>query len=373
MAYDFEGSIAQQYITFAVSEIVSVTPGENYYKVLLFIGHVESTDSLVAQLATGDILEVTFSNYTSLTKGALLGYLTDFYANNSSTHIFIAAYDDALVTPGTFVVGAVTALTEQFNKYRQRAFFKMMTLHDNIPANSALATLCKGDLLMSQCWISANDAQMLVDGSTTSMAGVCKLAGSDPVIVYHPDATRDPALVQLGLSLGFLNSTGTPVGNSMDYLACSNITPSGTSGANPTALQVTALSNANSGFFLTVGDGTGRVANKGGKTVGGSIAAAQWIVQYVDYVCAVLAANYLVQPNRFKNNTTYQTILAMLQAELMRFVNIGRLSGLKITAPAFSKLPASSGDQIIIPDAWEAYYNDNVRSVQVQGTLYITQ
>lgn len=373
MANDFQGSIAQQFITFSTNVVTNVVPGENFYKVMLFMGDAEANASLVTAPSVGDIIELNASNYATLTKGPLLGYLGGFYSHNSITTVYVVIYDDALVTTGNFPAGAVTALTTQFNAYKDRAYFKLMTLHDNIPANSALAGLCKTDTLLSQCWISANDAQMIVDGSTTSMAGVCKLAGQDPVIVYHPDATEDPALVQLGLSLAVLNGTGTPVGNSMDYLATDAITPSGTAGANPTASMVTALTNANAGFFLTVGDGTGQVANKGGKTNLGNIAGAQWITQYINYVSAVKTANYLVQLNRFKTNATYQGILGIVQSYLSGFEQIGRLSDVKITAPAFNKLPASDGDTITVPNAWEAYYNDNVRKVVIQGTLYITQ
>ena len=373
MANDFQGSIAQQYITFSVNVITNVVPGENFYKVMLFMGDTEANASLVTAPAVGDIIEIGPSNYATLTKGVLLGYLSAFYAHNAISTVYVVIYDDALVTTGTFVAGAVTALTTQFNLFKDRAYFKLMTLHDNIPANSALATLCKTDALLSQCWISANDAQMIVDGSTTSMSGVCKLAGSDPAVVYHPDVAKDPALTQLGLTLGALNDSGTPVGNSMDYLATDSITPSGTAGANPPATSVTALTNAYAGFFLTVGDGTGQVANKGGKTVLGNLAGAQWITQYINYVSAVKTANYLVQLNKFKNNSTYQGILAIVQSYLSVFENIGRLSDAKITAPAFNKLPVSDGDTITVPNAWEAYYNDNVRKVQIQGTLYISQ
>lgn len=373
MAFDFQGSIAQQYITFSVNVVNQVVPGENYYKVMLFMGNSEVTASFVGTPAVGSITTITPSTYSTLTKGPLLVYLTDFYAKNTLSTLYVVIYDDSLVGVGTFPAGAVTALTTQFNAYKDRAYFKLLTLHNNIPGNSALATLCKNDVLLSQCWISANDAQMLVDGSTTSMSGVCKLAGSDPVVIYHPDTARDPALAQLGLTLSALNSSGTPVGNSMDYLATAYMTASGTAGANPTALNVTALTNANAGFFLTVGDGTGQVANKGGKTVLGNLAGAQWMTQYINYVCGVYTANYLVQQNRFKNNSTYQGILGFVQAQLNIFTEVGRLSDAKITAPAFNKLPAAAGDTITVPNAWVGYYNDNVRKVQIQGTLYITQ
>jgi hypothetical protein len=374
MADDFKGSIAQLYITFSTAVVTTVVPGENYYKVMLFAGHVEGAAYFVGtEPAVGVVTELTASTYAALTEGALNTWLSQFFADNVMSTVLVVTYDDSTVTSGAFPAGAVTALTTQFTAYSQRAYFKMMTLHDNIPANSALATLCAADTLLSQCWIDANDAQMLVENSTTSMYGVCHLAGSDPVIIYHPGTTYSPCLTQLGLTLSRLNTTGTPVGNSLDYLSTDAMTASGTAGANLLAADITILNGINSGFVLTVGDTTGAVAVKGGKTIKGNLAGAQWLVSYIDYVCAVKTANYLTQFNKFKNNETYQGILALLTATLKPFEEMGRLSDLAITAPAFSKLPAAVGDMITVPDAWEAYYNDNVRKTQIQGTLYITQ
>lgn len=373
MANDFIGSIAQNYISFSAVISESTVPGDNYYKVMLFIGAAESAANLTVPLTTGSTITLTKASYLTDTIGPLLVKMTDFYANNSVTEVIVVAFDDSTVTTGTFGGAAVTALTTQFNLHHAKAFFKLMTLSNNIPANSALATLCFADTLLSQCWIGANDAQMIVPGSTTSMYGVCHLAGSDPVIVYHPDATQNGALVQLGLSLAVLNSTGTPVGNSMDYLATDAITPSGTAGANPSSTVISTLDGINSGFFLTIGNGTGKVANKGGKTILGNLAGAGWVTQYINYVCSVQTAEYLTQYNKFKNNSTYQAILSFVRYQLSAFSDTGRLSEAKITAPSYSNLPPAAGDTITVPDAWEAYYNDNVRKVNIQGTLYISQ
>ena len=372
MVYDFQGSIAQLFIKFAATISVSAVPGENYYKVMLFVGHAEASAYFSVVPALGSITTLTSATYNASTIGPLNGYLDEFYASNVLTTVFVVIYDDALVTTSTFPAEAVTALTTQFNLYHDRAYFKLMSLHNNIPANSALATLCLGDQLLSQCWIDANDAQMLVGSSTTSMYGVCNLAGSDPVLCYHPDVTKSPALTQLGLSLGLLNDTGTPVGNTLDYRSTLNITASGTAGANLAAADMTTLEGINTGFYLTVGDTTGAVALHGGLTIKGNDAAAQWLVQYVDYCAAVSTAEMLTQPNQYKNNETYQKILLILRTLLYSFSNIGRLSGVAITAPTYSNLPPANGDVITVPNAWQATFNSNVRSVNVQGTLYIT-
>ena len=78
------------------------------------------------------------------------------------------------------------------------------------------------------------------------------------------------------------------------------------------------------------------------------------------------------QMNKFRNNQTYQAILLILTDQVAPFLQFGRLDGFRITAPPFNQLPPS-GDEITVPNAWEATYVDEVRSVTVYGTLYITQ
>ena len=105
-------------------------------------------------------------------------------------------------------------------------------------------------------------------------------------------------------------------------------------------------------------------------------AAAVWFQNYIDYSAQVDTAVYITQLGgaSFKNNTTYQAILAILKSTLYPFQNpLGRLTNLQITAPTFAKLPASSGSSITIPNAWVATWNDSVRNVTVQGTLVIGQ
>jgi hypothetical protein len=372
MANDFLGSIAQLFITYATNYVVSTVPGDNYYNVLLFMGHGEAAANLSTVPAIGATALIRASTLSSMAIGPLLGYLTEFFTENTSTGVEVVIYDDALVTAGTFPAGAVTALTTQFNLYKAHGYFKMMTLHDNIVANVALATLCDTDVLLSKCWIDANDAQMLVGGSTTSMYGVAHTASVAPVMLYHPDATKSPCLTQIGKSLGVLNESGTPVGNSLDFLASSVMTPSGTAGAPLGSTDRATLEGHHVGYYLPVGDGTGRTACYGGSDIEGNLAAALWITAYIEYVSAVKTATYLTQLNMFKNNETYQGILQILKVILSLFAANGRLSNVVITAPPFANLPAAVGDMITIPNAWSATYNDNLRSVTVQGTLYIS-
>ena len=134
------------------------------------------------------------------------------------------------------------------------------------------------------------------------------------------------------------------------------------------------MKNLNVGYFKTVGNGTGQVALVGGVSLLGKVVAAQWLVQYNDYYCEIKVAELITKMNAFKNRATYNLILTILSVQLNRFADIvgtGRLTDLLITAPVFSKLPPAAGDTIVIPNAWRATYVDNVREVQVQGTLTI--
>lgn len=373
MADDFGGSIAQLFINYATNYVPSVVPGQNFYQVMLFCGNTESTANFVGgEQAVGTKITVTPSAASSILAGALLGYASNFFAHNTGTSLIIVIYDDSTVTSGTFGSAAVTALTAQYNAYKNLAYFKLMTLHDNIHAQVALAMLCEADKLLSKCWIDGNDAQLIVIGSTTSVYALCKAAATNPVIIYHPDATKSPCLTQIGLSLGTLNESGTSVGNSLDYIASDVLVPSGVSGASLSATIMAILKAINVGFYLFVGNGSGRTAVYGGKDIGGTLAAASWIENYIDYVSAVQTAVLITSGSNFRNSSSYACILQILRSNLNLFVPGGRLSNVVISAPAYANLPPSEGDMITIPDAWSAEFNDNLRKVDVQGTLYIS-
>ena len=375
MANDFNGSIAQNYITFATTVTSTTVAGANYQNVMLFVGSGEAASggyfTASGVQPVGTLLSFNASTYGSAMGGQLLTDMTNFFAGTTLPTVYVSIYDDAATAGGTvFPAATVSGLSTQFNANHTLAYFKHMTMNLGA-AHSALATLCSSDTLLSQCWIDTSDANVLSPSDTTSVRYLCAQAGSDPVIVYHATTTIDGALVQLGLTLGFLNTTGTSVGNNMDYLATSQIITSGGSSGPLSATNMTILSNLNVGFYLYLGDTSGRVALRGGKTLKGNLPAAQWLVNYVDYMCQVESAQYLTQFNHFKNNDTYQGILTILRTVLSPFADFGRLSYVKITAPTFANLPPTNGQSITIPNAWQATFNDNVRNVVVNGSLYI--
>jgi hypothetical protein len=254
-----------------------------------------------------------------------------------------------------------------------------------IPAGATIITFTSSTALVMSTNASAN-------GSAVPLTLTFDI---DVPIVYHPSTTQNGALVQLGATLAQLNNTGTYVGNKLDWVAISGWTASGTAGANLTAVQAANCVTLGVAFFSTLGNGTGNVALEGGasglgwSTPLGANLGANWIKNYIDTVAAINTTTYLTSSAQlgFKNNLTYQVILTILQAQLTLFAGILRLGaptvlpngqvppssaqGPIITAPPFSQLPPASGRAIIVPNAWAAQYLDNVRSVNIYGTLTI--
>jgi hypothetical protein len=189
----------------------------------------------------------------------------------------------------------------------------------------------------------------------------------------HQDATRNGALYSLGLAMGTYNGSGTCVGNSMDMVKSSLITSSGPEGTNLAKGIRDALKALNIQTFKPVGDNTGNVAAKGAETLEGDTVQATWILAYITYMTKVSVAQLITVPNFLKNAANYGKILRTLSGYLSKFgeSGSGRLRNIQNLAPAFGALPQSKQDVIIIPDAWTATYVDQVREVQITGTLYI--
>jgi len=378
---DYQGSIAQENVSFSTSIELETVPGDNYYKLMILLGVSQSSESLVTPVTVETLLEFTPSSFAALTKGLLKDWLTAFFANAGNTKVYVLAFVDQALD-----VWDETGLISAMAKYESLAYWKGMLYYldtgtidltkQGYVAYEALAELQKiNSSLTGPVLVNEYDILALTTPAVT-ISGKLKLATLDAFSVYHPEAlSAAPVYVQLGLTLGFLNASGTPIGNSMDYVATNSILASGVAGDNLTPTQQTILKNANIGYFKTVGNGTGYVALVGGVSLLGNVLAADWIVEYNDYYNATKVAELITKVNTFKNKQTYSVILSIMSVQLERFADangMGRLTDLRITAPVFAKLPAAAGDTIIIPNAWTARYVDNVREVQVQGTLVIS-
>jgi len=377
---DYQGSIAQENVSFSTSVALETIPGDNYYKLMIFLGIAQAGESLITVPTVETLYEFTPSSFAAATKGLLKDWLTAFFANAGNTKVYVVAFVDEVGS-----VWSEAGLISAMAKYESLAYWKAMLYYldstgidltkQYYTAYEALAELQKlNPSLTGPILVNEYDVLALTTPAST-ISGQLKAAGLDAFSVYHASAlTKAPALVQLGITLGFLNVSGTPVGNSMDYVATNTINASGAAGANLTAAQQTILKNSNIGYYKTVGNGTGFVALIGGMSLLGDVLAAEWIVQYNDYYCEMKVAELITKMNTYKSRSTYAVILAIMSVQIERFADtsgLGRLTNLKITAPVFAKLPAAAGDTIVIPNAWTATYVDNVREVQVQGTLTI--
>ena len=389
MADDFLGSIAQEDVQFVTEIVKTVNPGDNFKHLVVY------TDD--SQIATGAVManvkdpagvvvaqyaEVTADNYKNTVQGELLVWLTDYFSAGGNESVFIvnAQNGEASLTKAT--------LTAAYNVTHQWGWFKTICVEDadvttefhlDPDAASWLAELCSTDKLLSSAPLYPMSMPVTSGEFTDTAYLALEAAGFDAFWVYHLPATQadasivvhNGALVALGIALNVMNASGTYVGNSFDMVNTTAITASGIDGGalEPTVQAI--LKGANINYFKFVGDTTGAVALRGGKTAKGDVMSASWIVNFCNYYNKVMVANYMARRNVFKSSATYDVILSILIKTVSKFVTSGRLVGFALTAPAYADLPAAAGDEIVVPNAWHATYQDDLRTVKVYGTLYI--
>lgn len=374
---EFKNSIAQSNVQFPIETVIEPVAGENYTRALIFM-HVglASENFNGTPPVAGDKIELDSASYGSVAKGLLKSWLVPYFTAAQAALCAVVVYDTPTESEGG-ANPATAPLSEMYEKFKYWAYFKfgLAAAADYAQLQKDLALLCIADPLYSQLWVGTSDGDVLTRGS--ALVSELKGTGADVRVVYNPDGNINPALAQLGDTLGAANSTGTPVGNDVDMHAFSTIGASGseTSDGERTNLsptQKTALNEQKIGYNTYVGDGTENVVTEGSLTLQGGVVGAQWVKSYIEYMCKVRTANEITRRNKFRNNAQYQSILCILADVVKPFVDFGRLEGFKITAPLFSQLPKSA-DAISVPNAWEATYVDKVREVTVYGTLYITQ
>ena len=375
----FKGSIAQTNVNFPIETVITPMAGENYSRAVIFMDIANAATYLpgVAEPAAGDLIELNSNNYGTITGGLLKTWLVPFFTKATTAKVGIAIFDTDTTSGGGDPVPATAPIADVYEAKKMYGYFKF-AIEGSAGYNAlqvSLSNLCKADPLYSVLWIGTDDADVLTE--TSALLSALTAASSKARVVYNADSTINGALAQLGASLSAANATGTPVGNSVDMLAFNTIDASGAtdeSGEHTdlTATQKAALDDQKVGYQTWVGDGTENVVTEGSLYLNGDSVGANWVKAYIEYMCKVKTANYMTRMNTFRNNQTYQAILLILSDQVRPFLEFGRLDGFTITAPTFENLP-SSGDQITVPNAWEATYIDNVREVTVYGTLYLTQ
>lgn len=366
--------------TTTVVELVTVADSGGTFSLAdLQTQFTKYTERAYWKTAIGATAAHNIANNVTLAKICVADPLSQFfYGTNDINVANNAANNEAL----QFVGSGLTGMTATFN-----GTTSVTAVAGNVPNQGWVGAGING------VDVTPGTTIVAVSGTTLTLSQVASGSGVgasftlvfdyDVPIVYHPSATQNGALVQLGQTLAAPNAANTYVGNKLDFLTISGWSASGVAGANVTATQAANMATLGVAFYTTLGDGTGNVMLEGGVAGRGwttplqANIGANWLVNYIDTVSSILCTEFLGQPGRFKNNDTYQGCLTVLTKQLNLFVGIGRLSnskglpGFDLTAPAFANLPASSGGIITVPNAWSATYNDNVRSVTVYGTLFI--
>lgn len=379
---DFLGSFAQENVAFTTQIIRPVSVGDNYWKVMVFVENDRfvdsSTDAWVSVPGSSTLkaLTVNAGDYASSTSGLLRSWLYDLFANGFTGDCILVACANKPGEDGNNDA-FIAAMSDAYELLKAYAYHKTVCAggDDAIASDIAveLSRLCAGDagLLSSAPYYPYSTATPAQPDSDTIYSAV-KASGFDAFFAAHQDKTRNAALYSLGLAMSTINGSGTCVGSSFDMIKSANITSSGTAGTNLPKTVRDSLKRINIQFFKPVGDNTGNVAATGAQTINGDVIQATWILAYVTYMTKVKVAQLLTTPNFLKNSTNYTRILNLMSEQLTKFGSSGsgRLKNLQITAPAFGTV-ASKADVIIIPEAWSASYVDQVREVQITGTLYI--
>lgn len=424
---DFLGSYAQENVAFTTRVIRTARVGDNFYKVMMFVESsrfVEASSSDWIQVpgsSTLKALTVTASDYAEYTTGLLRSWLYDLFCSGFSGDCILIACGDVTsndsyspvsnpsgnpqgqgwyvsdggsgYTPATDtdVKGGTTyyiksttydtatfvaGMTDAYNLLKAHAYHKTVCAGSDEEVNPTvaveLAKLCAGDkgLLSSAPLFPFTTATPEVPTSD-KLYNALKEANADAFMSAHQDATRNAALVSLGIALATYNGSGTPVGNNMEMTATSMLTSSGPAGLQLSKSIRDMLAGLNIQTWKPVGDNTGNVAAYGALTLLGDTYAATWIVAYITYMTKVRVAQMLTEGNFLKNAANYARIIGTMNGVLTLFARSGRLENIQTTAPAYVDLPESSGDEIVVPDAWSATYISNVRKVTITGTLYI--
>lgn len=374
----FKNSIAQVNVNYPIETVITPMAGENYSRAMIFMNVAQAATYLpgVTSAAAGQLIELDSTNYGELTGGLLKTWLVPFFTKATTAKVGIALFDeDQAGDPDP--IPATAPISDVYEAKKMYAYFKFAIAGSDAynALQVTLSNLCKADPLYSVLWIGTDDGNVLTESS--SLMTALTTAESKARVVYNSNSNINGALAQLGATLSVANPTGTPVGNSCDMVAFNTIAASGAVDENGEHVNLNATQKGKCdtqkvGYQTWVGDGTENVVTEGSLYLNGDSVAANWVKAYIEYMCKVKTANFITRMNTFRNNQTYQACLLILTDQVTPFLAFGRLDGFKITAPIFADLPAS-GDQITVPNAWEATYIDGVRQVTIYGTLYLSQ
>lgn len=396
---DFNGSVAQQDVTISTEVKKVATVGGNYYEAVLYVtDRFEDFggDTPVYPVVTKDTYEALLDDYayfSTTEKKLIKSNLASLFAYGTDLTVYII--------PSTLV-----------SSYKMRAYFTYLDLEWNTTDKSASDYALAASASTTLTNIKTFDAAFTqpitdmpvdpteMDGASTTLTAatlaLLTAEGIDLGVFARPaipsgtantanaylDALgavigASPALYQIGRTLSYTNESGVPVGNGtdMDAIDFQNVLP--TADVDTSYIEGCSAIIANwfwdvkVNYFKPVGNGTGQVNVKGGWTIFDNCITALWIVAYLNYMNRVSCATIITSGHALKDITTYSALLDAIQRNIARQMRNRRIKNFKLTAPSFTDLPKANGHTIVIPNAWEGTYSDNVRNVRVSGTLTV--
>lgn len=413
---DFIGSFAQENVSFTTQLVKTNVFGDNYWKVLVFTDNArflepggvwtdipgsafevtpmvpgnpgddgipgtsdanETADTPAVMSGLSQFVQVTADDYGARTKGMLNSWLYDLFCNGFTGECIIVK----MPAEANDVDKTKKALEAAYHVMKPYAYHKTVCAggatitQDFADICNKLAELCKEDkqLLSAAPYFPYTTATPAVPDSDL-IYKTCHDAGNDAFMACYADATRNAALYSLGLVLSLQdNGSGTCVGSSIDMTKSSLIQSSGPGGTQLDKDTRDLLEVKFIQTFKPIGDNSGAVAAIGTQTIMGSVMQADWIIAYITYMTKVSIAQAITVVDYIKNASNYSNLVGLMANNINKFGDSGsgRLSGILITAPAFENLPAATGNEIIIPNAWTATYTDHVRSVTITGSMTI--
>lgn len=396
---DFKGSVAQQNVEITTQVSKTNVVGGNYYENILYVtdrfssfGEDTPEYPVVSKDTYSDVID-GYAYLPAAEKTVIKNNLMSLFAyGNVTVYIIPSAkladyklygyftYLDIewLAAEGTstdYTMGATAAETFAGIAGYDRDFTKLVTDYpvDPTKAKGASTATSEATLELLTAATQADIAVFVRPAMPSGSAGDSNaFLDADGVAIGY-----SPALYQMGRSLSVVNESGVPVGNAfdMDAVDFQNVLPTAdtstdlVSGAN--ALFAAWFEKNHLNYFKPVGNGTSQVTNFGGWTIRANCIGADWIVAYLNYMNRIACAQIITSGKALKNGKTYSDLLNAVTANVGLMMRNGRITEFKLTAPAFSSVPKTNGHTVVIPNAWEGVYADNVREVKISGNLTV--
>ena len=394
---DFKNSVAHLDVDVQTAVSVSSIVGENFWKFMYI-----TNETIAALSSRTSPLLVTADTYSDVIDDLGIADADKVALMKKN----LASLFDLATSAQGYIITADT-----YTKFKYYAYWCYLEAEYEKDSNDKLAMTSKTEALFTAINAVYDKAfsGFVTDMAVDAEASITAAPASDvdafmstlgalafPLTPFARGATEDyewagtnasgkeitvgfsPALYQMGRTLGFMNSTGTSIGNSWDTVACTfqDVLPSRSTSTselvNASALFINWCQQNGVVYFKTLGNGTGQIDSYGGWTLKKTCQSAEWIVAYINYMAKVRVAEIMSAMNTYRSGVLYSKCLGVLDTLMSPFITLGRIYNFVITAPSWA-VAQTLGDRetIVIPDAWEGWYRDNNRKVRIQGALNI--